>query len=61
MEDQSRFRSVDETVSCRNGGLRLNGDEFGLGTGGEIGLEAVLDHGGAGCGNKIEVEGLRGI
>jgi hypothetical protein len=39
----------------------LNGGEFGIGSGGKIRLESVLDHGGVGCGDKIEVHRLDGL
>jgi hypothetical protein len=35
--------------------MGLNGGQFGIGPGGEIGLESVLDHRGVGGGNEIEV------
>ncbi len=52
---------IGETVNGRRSGLRLDCGQLGLGSGGKIGLKAVLDHGGMGGGDKIEVEGVGGI
>jgi len=51
---------VGEAVGCGEGGLGLDGGEFGVGTGREIGVKSVLDHGGVGGGDQIEVEGVIG-
>jgi hypothetical protein len=40
--------------------MGLNGGELGAGSGGEIRLKSVLDHGGVSRGHKIEVQGLAG-
>jgi hypothetical protein len=34
--------------------MGLNGGDFGVGSGGKIRLETMLDHGGVGRGDKIE-------
>jgi len=39
----------------------LNCGEFGIGSGGKIGLKTVLDHGGVGRDGKIEVQWLAGM
>ena len=40
--------------------MGLNRGQFGVGSGGKIRLKAVLDHGGMGRGDKIEVDGMAG-
>ena len=42
-------------------GMGLNGGQFRVGSGGEIRLETVLDHGGVGGGDEIEVNWLAGM
>jgi hypothetical protein len=39
----------------------LNCGQFRAGCDGKIGLKTVLDHGGVGRGDKIEVDGLAGM
>ncbi len=53
-----------QVLNAGDGGRRgvgLNGGEFGIGSGGKIRLESVLDHGGMGRGDKIEVHRLAGM
>jgi hypothetical protein len=41
--------------------MGLNCGQFGIGAGGKLRLKTVLDHGGVGRGNKIEVQRLGGL
>ncbi len=61
MEDQSRLRRSTTPSAGLGSGLRFDCGEFGFGSGREIGLKSVLDHGGVRGGNKIEMGGLIGM
>ena len=56
-----QIAQVSKAVGCGKGGLRLDGGQFGVGSGREIGVKTVLDHGGVRRGNQIEMKRMIGM
>ena len=56
-----QIAEVGKAVGYGEGGLRLNGGQFRVGSGRKVGMKTVLDHGGVRRGNQIEVKGMVGM